>query len=89
LGFVATLAPEPRHAIKLAIKGLEKSTANTRPLEEDLQGYSRLRIRGYRVVFRYVNSSTIRCVFAERRAVVYELLETHLEQNLLRDDSDL
>lgn len=45
-------------------------------LERPLDGFHRLRAGRYRIVFHYVpqgRSSVIRCDFAERRELVYEL----------------
>lgn len=44
------------------------------PLEGPLEGYCRLRVGAYRVIFSYGENDTIQCVFAERRSIVYELL---------------
>ena len=45
-------------------------------LEGELAGYCRLRARGYRVIIRFFverGRRVARCVFAERRSVVYEV----------------
>ena len=41
-----------------------------------MAGYARLRAGGYRVIVRFFaqgSQRVVRCVFAEKRAVVYEL----------------
>jgi len=73
--FVDTLAPESRKRIRLATRGLETERGNRLPLKEKLAGYHRLRVGGYRVVFRYLPGKVIECVFAEERSLVYDLFE--------------
>lgn len=36
-------------------------------------GYSRLRIGAYRIIFAYGAKRVVECVFAERRSLVYEV----------------
>ena len=74
--FVKSLAPGPRKRLRLAIKGWEESRGDTQPLEGSLAGYGRLRVAGYRVVFKERAERGVRiidCIFAERRALVYEI----------------
>jgi len=74
--FVKSLAPEPRRRLTLAIKGLAQDRGDIQRLEGKLSAYSRLRVVGYRVIFNEraeKGERIIDCVFAEKRAVVYEL----------------
>lgn len=74
--FVKSLAPEPRRTLKLAIKALAQDKGDLKRLEGKLEGYTRLRVAGHRVIFREDFRSgerVIDCVFAEKRAIVYEL----------------
>jgi mRNA-degrading endonuclease RelE of RelBE toxin-antitoxin system len=76
LNFVRTLAPEPRRALRLGLRDLEDERGDIKQLEGELAGWCRLRIKSYRVIFRYemeVNQRVARCIFAERRELVYEL----------------
>ena len=69
--------------------GLAKERGDIRALEGPLQDYHRLRVGGYRVVFKYRISPKrrgIQCIFAERRSAVYELFELLLKQHLLRSE---
>ena len=55
---------------------LEEDRGDIKQLEGDLSGWCRLRVKTYHVVFRYEtveNQRFARCVFAERRDLVYEL----------------
>jgi mRNA interferase RelE/StbE len=71
--FVRRLAPEPRRAVRQALRDLGVGKGDIRQLEAPLGGYHRLRVGGFRVVFAYGEKRTIECVFAERRSLVYEV----------------
>lgn len=76
LNFVRSLAPEPRRALRQGLRELADDHGDIKQLEGDLAGWCRLRVKSYRVIFRYeVEDSQrfARCVFAERRELVYEL----------------
>lgn len=77
--FRACLHPEQRRAFKIAFLELAAGKGDVTALEDELQGYYRLRVGQFRVVFRYADRGEIRCLFAERRKVVYELLRAHPE----------
>ena len=75
-GFVRSLAPEPRRRLRGALRGLEEEMGDLKQLEADLSGYVRLRVGSYRVIVRFYSQEgerVARCVYAERRSVVYEL----------------
>src|SRR2546427_8995155 len=83
--FVKALAPEPRCRLTLAIKALAQDRGDLKPLEGRLEGYSRLRIAGYRVIFAQRaerGQRIVDCVFAENRAVGYELCLKLLSEGL-------
>lgn len=83
--FVKSLAPEPRRRLTLAIKALAKEHGDVKRLEGKLAGYSRLRVAGYRVIFAERSSPgerIIDCIYAEKRAVVYELFVRLLSESL-------
>jgi mRNA-degrading endonuclease RelE of RelBE toxin-antitoxin system len=76
LNFVRSLAPDPRRSLRLGLRGLEDERGDIKQLEGDLAGWCRLRVTSYRVIFRYEiegSDRVARCVFAERRELVYEL----------------
>ena len=76
LNFVRALAPQPRRALRLGLRGLEEEHGDIQQLEGELAGWCRLRVKSYRVIFRYEMEASrriARCVFAERRALIYEL----------------
>ena len=70
------LAPEPRRSVRAALKSLENEKGDIKQLEGDLSGYARLRVGTHRVLIRFYaerGERVARCLFAEKRAVVYEL----------------
>ena len=51
LDYLRSLPPQPRHALKLAIKKLSEEQGNIKSLTDDLEGFHRLRVGSYRVIF--------------------------------------
>jgi mRNA-degrading endonuclease RelE of RelBE toxin-antitoxin system len=80
--FVRRLPPDPKRRLRLALRDLTREKGEIRALEPPLDGYCRLRVGGYRIVFSYAKRGTIECIFAERRSVVYELLLERLVARL-------
>jgi len=79
--FFGQLAPEPRKKLRLALRRLEQEKGDIKSLEGKLTGYQRLRSGSHRVVFaRKVRNGRpeIDCVFAEHRALVYEVFTAAL-----------
>jgi mRNA-degrading endonuclease RelE of RelBE toxin-antitoxin system len=81
-GFIETLGPESRKKVRLALRGLESERGDRLPLKEKLSGYHRLRVGGYRVVYRYLPGKVIECVFAEERGLIYNLFEKEFMMRL-------
>jgi mRNA interferase RelE/StbE len=76
IDFLRRLPPEPRHTLKVAIKGLAREKGDIRALTDDLEGFYRLRVGRYRVIFRYEihgGARMIACVFAGPRNWIYEV----------------
>lgn len=84
LGFIESLAPESRRRIRLALRGLETEQGDCLALRERLAGYHRLRVGGYRIVYRYLPGRVIECVFAEERSLIYHLFEREFIERLRR-----
>ena len=80
--FVRRLPPEPRQRLRRAPRDLSRGRGDVKALEPPLQGYCRLRVGGYRIVFAYGKRRTIECIFAEQRSVVYELILEKLRDRL-------
>jgi len=74
--FVRALAPEPRKRLREGLRGLEQEKGDLKQIEADLAGYARLRMDSHRVLVRFYargGQRVARCVFAEKRPVIYEL----------------
>lgn len=84
--FVKALAPEPRRRLRQALKGLADGQGDIKHLEGNLAGYSRLGGAGCRVIFQERSERGVRiidCIFAERRAMVYEIFVRLLAEQTL------
>jgi mRNA-degrading endonuclease RelE of RelBE toxin-antitoxin system len=71
--WLSRLAPEPKRRVRVALKNLETWRGDIAPLHGELEGLYRLRIGGYRVVFRVMPRQMIRLEYADTRDVVYEV----------------
>ena len=80
--FVRGLPPEPKTRLRRALRDLTRERGDVKALEPPLNGYCRLRVGGYRIVFAYGKRGAIECLFAEQRSVVYELLLERLRDRL-------
>lgn len=85
LDFIATLGMEHRRSLKKALKILENETGDIKALGDELDGYHRLRVGPYRILFRYRPGKIIECVYMNRRALVYEVFERELIDKLRGD----
>lgn len=85
LDFVRTLAPDPRRALREALNKLAEEKGNIRALEGELEGFYRLRVGRYRVIFSYRSERRtrhIRCVYAAHRTLIYEVFAQQLHELL-------
>ncbi len=76
VAFVRRLAPQPRQALRSALRSLAEGRGDIRALEADLAGFYRLRVSRFRVIFHYVlkdNRRILRYEFVEERSLVYQL----------------
>ena len=81
MDFLRKLPPEPRHTLRQAIKDLRHERGDIRALTDDLEGFCRLRVGSYRVIFEYEmigGKRTVTCVFAGARRWVYEAFQSRL-----------
>ena len=73
--FIRSSSPEVRRWLRTGLRSLESEKGDIKRLEGELEEYCRLRVRSYRIIYRYEfrkNERVIRCDFAEHRGVVYE-----------------
>lgn len=67
-----TLHPDHRKSIRTALRELAKGRGDTKELAGKLDGFYRLRIGRYRIVYRH-HDDRIEAIFLEQRSIVYEL----------------
>ena len=86
--FITALSPKPRRALRQAIKNLAEGKTghlDLRALEGRLQGYMRLRVGTYRVIYTAAADNkgpVLTLIAAGPRSTVYEAFEKILaEQN--------
>jgi mRNA-degrading endonuclease RelE of RelBE toxin-antitoxin system len=73
--FIRSCPPDVRRWLRQALRKLENEEGDIKRLDGELEGYCRLRIRSYRIIFRYEingHGRRIFCPFVEHRGVVYE-----------------
>jgi mRNA-degrading endonuclease RelE of RelBE toxin-antitoxin system len=80
LSFYQRLDPKNRREVKNALVRLEKEAGDIRALREHLEGYYRLRVGPYRIIFRYLEGRIIECVYMNTRALVYDVFESELHR---------
>lgn len=80
--FYGTLAPAERRAIKQGLRLLEQEKGDISPLREAFEGFYRLRVGTYRIIFRYAEGRIIECLYMNSRSIVYELFESELPRIL-------
>ncbi len=85
LNFVSSLAPDQRRALRLGLRALAAGRGDVKALKEEAAEYFRLRVKEYRIIFRYASrpgsgERWLHCVFAERRSVVYNAFAESLHQ---------
>ena len=67
------LHPAQRRAVKASLRALAAGKAgDTLALTDELEGFYRLRVGRFRVVYRYLRDGEISCEFMDARATVYE-----------------
>lgn len=81
LKYLRELSPEPRRRLKAALMSLAHGTGDTKPLQGNLEGFSRLRVGEHRAVYRY-HDGQIQVFYVAPRSLVYEFLAAHLHEML-------
>ncbi len=83
--FVGALAPEPKKKLRAGLHALASDRGDIKDLVDEMIGYKRLRVGPYRVIYREAmerGRPVRKCLFAERRNVVYELFAQMLLDDL-------
>jgi mRNA-degrading endonuclease RelE of RelBE toxin-antitoxin system len=78
LAFIRRQPPDTRKSIRAAIHAIECGGEFPVPLEDELDGFYKLRVENVRLILMHESGETAPLfiiVFAERRAVVYEMFK--------------
>jgi mRNA-degrading endonuclease RelE of RelBE toxin-antitoxin system len=81
--WLTALPPQTKTRVRTALRALAKGKGDIKGLQGDLEGFSRLRIGGIRILHRQVSVREIRLEYANTRDVVYEMF-----RQLLAGDKD-
>ncbi|MEY3481530.1 MAG: hypothetical protein RIQ71_2305 [Verrucomicrobiota bacterium] len=81
--WLTTLPPQTKKRVRAALRSLATGKGDIKGLQGDLEGFSRLRIGGIRILHRQVSAREIRLEYANTRDVVYEMF-----RQLLAEDKD-
>ncbi|MBJ7328205.1 MAG: hypothetical protein JHC52_12775 [Chthoniobacterales bacterium] len=81
--WLTALPPQTKKRVRTALRALAKRKGDIKGLQGDLEGFSRLRIGGIRILHRQVSVREIRLEYANTRDVVYEMF-----RQLLAEDKD-
>lgn len=81
--WLTALPPQTKKRIRAALRSLAAGKGDIKGLQGDLEGFSRLRIGGIRILHRQVSAREIRLEYANTRDVVYEMF-----RQLLAGDED-
>jgi mRNA-degrading endonuclease RelE of RelBE toxin-antitoxin system len=77
-GWLTALPPQTKRRVRQALRDLTRGRADVKGLQGDLEGFSRLRIGGIRIICRQISSREMRLEYANTRDVVYEMFEQFL-----------
>jgi mRNA interferase RelE/StbE len=80
--FYAELGMTYRRETKRALMALRREQGDIKALGDDLEGFYRLRVGPFRMIFRYRTGRVIECVYMNRRSVVYEVFEREVIDRL-------
>ncbi len=88
VAFYQTLGMSYRRMVKQALKQLGEGKGDVHPLHDALEGYHRLRVGPYRIIYRHEAPQRILCDYMEARGIVYELYETEILRRISELGSD-
>jgi mRNA interferase RelE/StbE len=78
---IRSLPPELKRAVRAAVRKLASDPAAGEPLQRDLQGYCKYRVRRFRLIYRVDHGGkTIRIVAIGHRRSIYEELADLIRQ---------
>src|ERR1035438_9071910 len=84
LAFIRRQSPDARKKLRAAIHAIESGDLFPDPLEDELEGFYKLRVESCRLIHKQESGGTaplFKVVFAERRSVVYEMFRQRSEEH--------
>jgi mRNA-degrading endonuclease RelE of RelBE toxin-antitoxin system len=82
-GWLKALPPEPKRRVRLALRSLvRRGRGDVQPLEAELDGFCRLRVGGYRIVYSEQPGQVLRLEYADLREFVYERFVRLLKERI-------
>jgi len=76
--WLTALPPQTKKRVRLALRSLSRGHGDIKGLQGDLEGFSRLRVGGLRILYRQPSAREIRLEYANTRDVVYEMFRQFL-----------
>lgn len=76
--WLIALPPQTKKRVRSALRNLARGHGDIKGLQGDLEGFSRIRIGGIRVLYRQISARELRLEYANTRDVVYELFRQFL-----------
>jgi mRNA-degrading endonuclease RelE of RelBE toxin-antitoxin system len=76
--WLTALPPQTKKRVRTALRNLARGQGDIKGLQGDLEGFSRLRIGGLRILYRQTSAREIRLEYANTRDVVYEMFRQFL-----------
>ncbi len=77
--WLRALPPEGKTRVRRALKGLARGgirSLDIKPLRRELEGFHRLRVGDYRVLYHFGSGDLLRLDYADIRDVVYDAFRT-------------
>lgn len=70
--WLAGLSPQAKRRVRSALRDLPRGKGGIRALEKELSGWCRLRVSGFRIIYKSMPGKIILLECASTRDVVYE-----------------
>lgn len=75
--YIRALPPVPKKRLRAGLRELADLEGDIKDLERQLDGYCRLRVHQFRIIFK-VHPEHIDCIFIERRNIVHEVFQASI-----------
>ena len=76
--WLTALPPQTKKRVRSALRNFSRGHGDVKGLQGELEGFSRLRIGGIRILYRQTSARELRLEYANTRDVVYEMFRQFL-----------